>query len=52
MKNVLIKLAVSKFSVKIYTIPKCKKLGISSPDNIPDGYHGQDPRIWVYIKDK
>ena len=25
MKNVLIKLAVSKFSVKIYTIPKCKK---------------------------
>jgi hypothetical protein len=26
-------------------------LGISSPDNIP-GYHGQDPRIWVYIKDK
>ena len=27
-------------------------LGISSPDNIPDGYHGQDPRIWVYIKDK
>lgn len=27
-------------------------LGISSPDNMPDGYHGQDPRIWVYIKDK
>ena len=27
-------------------------LGISYPDNIPDGYHGQDPRIWVYIKDK
>ena len=27
-------------------------LGISSPDNIPHGYHGQDPRIWVYIKDK
>lgn len=27
-------------------------LGISSPDDMPDGYHGQDPRIWVYIKDK
>ena len=27
-------------------------LGISYPDDMPDGYHGQDPRIWVYIKDK
>ena len=27
-------------------------LGISYPDDKPDGYHGQDPRIWVYIKDK
>lgn len=27
-------------------------LGISSPDDMPDGYHGQDPRIWVYIKYK
>ena len=27
-------------------------LGISYPDYIHDGYHGQDPRIWVYIKDK
>ena len=24
-------------------------LGISSPDDMPDGYHGQDTRIWVYI---
>ena len=27
-------------------------LGMSSPDDMPDSYHGQDPRIWVYIKDK
>ena len=27
-------------------------LGMSSPDDMPDSYHGQDPRIWVYIKDR
>lgn len=27
-------------------------LGMSSPDDMSDSYHGQDPRIWVYIKDR